>query len=435
MSALFSSRQVVHRTLTLAVMGGLSLGLHFEPAQSVFGVGFVGVALAQDATVGATVGAALKQASENLGSKKYGLASSGLRAALGTSGLSEFERFSIHRMLIAAESGDQQFAQVVQSGQLVLSSPFLKEAEKPYIRQSMIAAYFKLSKFAEAAQLAQEGLKSAPQDLGLLDLRVKAYYLGKDYRAATNAAEEYLKGSAGNKPSEDILKIYAHSASEIDSESQYISALMGLVQYYPSADYWSDLLYRKNTSGAFKAVGEIQFYRLLQATKAFKDPGEMIDAAELAIKAGFPLEAQGYLDVGVQSGLLPNKELQTVYNDKRKLIASLIQQDSAALEAKRSSKAGAKPGPAKNAKPKSAAAWMAEGYNLVLQGELDSGLQSLQTALAQSQGKPEQAVTRLNYALALHKAGKTDEAIREFTQLKGDAPEVARLWLMIFNVK
>jgi predicted Zn-dependent protease len=78
---------------------------------------------------------------------------------------------------------------------------------------------------------------------------------------------------------------------------------------------------------------------------------------------------------------------------------------------------------------------MAEGYNWVLQGRVDSGLESLQIALTQSQGKPEASLARLTYALGLHKAGKAEEAIREFKLLKSDAPDIANVWLTVFNVK
>lgn len=437
MNVLSSNRIVKNLALLTALLGGLHWGPSYEPGKMAYSLGFWGSAMAQANTpeVGPAVGAALKQASELLGAQKYGSAAAGLRAALGTAGLTEFEVFSIHRMLIGAESNNQQFAKVIQSGQVVLPSPFLKEAEKSYVRQSMIAANFKLGKFSETAQLAQDGLKSAPQDLGLLDLRLKAFYLAKDYKSAANAAEDYLKVNAGNKPSEDILKIYAHSATEIDSNKQYNAALMQLVQYYPSADYWSDLLYRKNASGTFKSVGEIHFYRLLSATQAFKDPGELIDASELAIKAGFPLEAKAYLDLGVKNGMLPTKELQKVYDDKRKLIASLIQQDAAALESKNAQKAAGKATTAKAAKPKSASALMAEGYNLVLQGEVDSGLQSLESAVSQSQGKLDAVVARLSYALGLRHAGKNQEAIAELRLLNSQAPDLAQLWLTVFNVQ
>lgn len=455
MNALCNKGILNRLTLACLLTCGLSVNYTTEPSSinapisSVLELEFFNSAKAQstksetassaptavNATVSTSVGAALKQASDNMGAQKFGPAAAGLKAALGTSGLTEFEVFSIHRLLIGAELGNQQFAQLIESGRLVMASPFLNESEKLYVRQSMITASFKLSKFAEAAQLAESGLKSNPQDLSLLDIRLKSLYLAKNFAAATQAAEDYLKASGNNKPSEDLLKIYAHSASEIDSSNHYLSALTLLVQNYPNADYWSDLLYRKNASGAFQRVGEIQFYRLLQATKSFKDPGELIDAAELAIKAGFPLEANGYLDAGVQLGLLPTKELQGVYNDKRKQIAGLIQQDAAALESKAASKASSKSPPAKTVKPKSTSALMAEGYNSVLQGQVDHGLESLQNALSQSQGKPDAAQARLSYALALHKAGKTEEAIREFKMLKSDAPEVSNLWLTVFNVK
>lgn len=433
-----TNKHVLKRlTLLVVLTAGVSLSVHREPHGLGYTFEWFRSASAQGNTpeVSAAVGAVLKQASEQLGAQKYGPAAAGLRAALGSPGLTEFEVFSIHRMLIGAESGNQQYAQLVQSGQVVMQSPFLKDAEKPHVRQSMIAAYFKLSRFSEAAQLAQEGLKSAPQDLGLLDLRLKALYLAKDFKSAASAAEDFLKANTSNKPSEDILKIYAHSASEVDSNTQYNSALMLLIQYYPSADYWSDLLYRKNASGVFKSVGEIQFYRLLMATQAFKDPGELIDASELAIKAGFPLEAKAYLDFGVKHGMLPNKDLQKVYDDKRKLIAGLIQQDTAALESKQTQKGSGKAGTGKAVKLKTVSALMAEGYNLVLQGEVDSGLQSLDSAVSQSQGKPDAVVAKLTYALGLRQAGKNQEAIGELKSLKSQAPDLAQLWLTVFNVQ
>lgn len=397
---------------------------------SALASGNVSWAQTVEPTVSAAVGAVLKTGLEQLSAQKAIEALQTFKTGLSGSGLSEFEVFALHRGMLAAAGQAGQWAQSLDSARVVMASPFAKAAEVLAAQQSTFQAYFKLNRYADAQRFAVELLKANPTDLNNLDMRLKSAYLGKDYAASVLAAQGYVQAleAKATKPSEETLKIYAHSAAEAGQKPAYRSALKLLLQYYPSVDYWSDMLYGLNEAGGFAKTGEIHFYRLLQASQSFKDPGELIDAAELAILAGFPLEAKSYLKLSAKPGLGPTAELKALFADKNRQVDKLIEQD-----AQQSAKIG-----------KAVSLSIAQSYNLVLQGQVESGLQSMQTVLGQmdEKGKTKASsgsslapasLARLNYAWALWVAGKRTQAAQEFNTLSAQ-PElkpIAELWAIV----
>ncbi|MFN4328806.1 MAG: hypothetical protein ACK4FF_08015 [Limnobacter sp.] len=365
-------------------------------------------------TVGPAVGKALKSAVEQLGGKQYSAASAGLMAALQAESLTAFERFSLNRLLVGAALGDKQYAVAVKSAREVLGSAFLNEQERGTVQQSLLAALMKQGQFQELAQACTQFLERNPADVSLLELRLKANYLGKQYTQAIQSALPLLNVLERQQatPSEEMLKLLAASASEATDWAMYQNALRKLVKHYPNAEYWSDLLYRSQADGAFKAVGDLQFYRLLRATRSYRDSGEFIDAADAAIKAGYPLEAAQFLDLGVAMGLLPHADVKDAYADRRKQVEKLL-----ALEAKQPS-----------GKAKSPLAMVANGYNEVLAGRVDAGLKSMSEGVAV--GVP--SVVRVNYAVAQAMVGQHEQARAEMARLLTDAQcgKLAELWLL-----
>lgn len=365
-------------------------------------------------TVGPAVGKALKSAVEQLGGKQYSAASAGLMAALQAESLTAFERFSLNRLLVGAALGDKQYAVAVKSAREVLGSAFLNEQERGTVQQSLLAALMKQGQFQELAQACTQFLERNPADVSLLELRLKANYLGKQYTQAIQSALPLLNVLERQQatPSEEMLKLLAASASEATDWAMYQNALRKLVKHYPNAEYWSDLLYRSQADGAFKAVGDLQFYRLLRATRSYRDSGEFIDAADAAIKAGYPLEAAQFLDLGVAMGLLPHADVKDTYADRRKQVEKLL-----ALEAKQPS-----------GKAKSPLAMVANGYNEVLAGRVDAGLKSMSEGVAV--GVP--SVVRVNYAVAQAMVGQHEQARAEMARLLTDAQcgKLAELWLL-----
>ena len=138
-----------------------------------------------------------------------------------------------------------------------MASPFAKPGELQAAQQAVFQAFFKLNRYADAQRFADDLLKSNPTDLTLLDTRLKATYLGKDYAASVLSAQAYVQalGAKASKPSEETLKIYAHSAAESGQKTAYQAALKLLLQHYPTADYWSDMLYGLNEAGGFAKIG------------------------------------------------------------------------------------------------------------------------------------------------------------------------------------
>lgn len=385
-----------------------------------------GYAAAADETVSAVVGAVLKSSSEQMSQKQYAQATATLQAGLQVKGLSEFEKFSHDRLLVGAASGSQAYSVVLDATARVLASPYLKASEKQGVLQARLNAQLNTKLFGGAASTLEQLLKDQAHNLQYLNLRSQAYYFDKQYdKSLMSAKAEWLALEAQQqKPPEDLFKLMADSAQALNNEADYLMALHALVKFYPNADYWSDLIYRSQASGAFKAAGDLHFYRLLQAASAFKDAGEYLDAAEAYIKAGFALEAERVLKLAETLNVLPNKELGTLYSDKRKQVAGLVAQDRQNVS---SAKINA------SNKPKTPEARLAVAYNQVLMGEATTGLVQINQAVLEPTLK-SRGLGLLVLAQAQREAAQPDKARETFLQLKQD-PQfalLADLWLKLF---
>lgn len=375
---------------------------------------------ANENTVSAQVGTSLKAGSEQLSAKDYPAALQTLRTGLAATGLSDFEKFSYNRLMVGAAFGAGDYAQAAASAELVLSSPFLDPAESTYLQQTLLNSALQLKDYNKAGVALTALLSKDSTNPQMMQLRTKVAYFGKEFEVARKSAKAEIDAAekAGSAPAEETLKIYADSASNLGDEKGYTEGLKYLTRYYPTADYWSDLLYRTQEQGAFKATGDLHFYRLLFAADAWKDSGEFIDAAEAFIKAGFPLEAQAALKAGKEKGMLPTPELAKLYKEKVAQVDGLVKQDLALL--KKVTIQGKDSG----------MGLVSNGYNLVLAGDSATGLGMIQEGL--SKGVKNEALARLTLGEGAWLSGNPDLSKQQFEAIQANAEMklVAELWLI-----
>lgn len=377
----------------------------------------------KEPTVSAQVGAQLKAGSEQLTGKNFSAALQVFQKGLAAGELTEFEKFSYQRLMVGAAFGAGNYVQAVSSAEHVLASQYLAAAEVPYLQQTLLNSCLKLKDFKKAYAVLNQLISKDADNLQHLGMRTKVAYSGQMFELAVMSAKTELEASrkANKTPSEDTLKILADSASNLGDESLYLEGLMELVQHYPTPDYWSDLLYRKQAQGVFKTVGDLHFYRLMSASDAWKDPGEFIDAAEAFIKAGFPREAQLVLQSGKDKGMLPNPQLNKLFQDKVRQVDTLVKQDQLSLKQ------------AVNASSSKGDGLVSNGYNLVLYGEGRTGLGMMQQGIAK--GVKNQGLANLALGEAAWLAGQKDLAKSQFDSIRLTPVEgeVATMWLLNFS--
>lgn len=390
-------------------------------------IGMLGVSqtswASKEPTVSAQVGAQLKAGSEQLAGRNFAAALQVFQKGLTTPELTEFEKFSYQRLLVGAAFGAGNFVQAVTAAEHVLTSQYLAPAEVPYLQQTVLNSCLKLKDFNKAHALLNQWISKDPDNLQHLSMRTKVAYSGQMFDKAVLAAKAEIETSRkGNKrPDEDTLKILADSASNLGDDRLYLEGLTMLVEYYPTPDYWSDLLYRKQAQGVFKTAGDLHFYRLMSASDAWKDPGEFIDAAEAFIKAGFPREAQLTLQAGKNKGMLPNTQLGKLFEDKVRQVDSLVKQDQLSLKQ------------LANVSSAKGDGLVSNGHNLVLYGDAQSGLGIMKQGIAK--GVKNEFLANLALGEAAWLAGEKDLARSQFDsiRLKTVEGEIATLWLLKFS--
>ena len=374
----------------------------------------------QELTVSTQVGAQLKAGSEQLAGKNFTAALQVFQKGLSAADLTEFEKFSYHRLMVGAAFGSTDYVQALASAELVLASQFLDASEAPYLQQTLLNSSLKLKNFNKAYTALNQWISKDPGNLQYVNMRTKVAYSGQMFDKAVLAAKAEIETSrkVNQKPGEDTLKILADSASNLEDEDLYLEGLKLLVEYYPTPDYWSDLLYRKQAQGVFKTVGDLHFYRLMAASDAWKDPGEFIDAAEAFIKAGYPREAQLTLQAGKNKGMLPSPQLGKIFDDKFRQVEALVKQDQLSLKQLANMSSAKGDGLVSN------------GHNLVLYGEHQTGLGMMQQGIAK--GVKNDFLANLALGEAAWLAGEKDLARSQFNSIKLQQVEgeVAVMWLL-----
>ena len=148
---------------------------------------------------------------------------------------------------------------------------------------------------------------------------------------------------------------------------------------------------------------------------------EVLEAAELAIQAGFPAEAKKVIDQGYADGLLGVGPSETRHKKLRDQANKGMAEDlkTRAQDEKRAevAKTGVTP--------------VNTGFNLVLHGQFEKGIALIERDIAKGGFKlPEDA--KLKLAMAYLYARQKDKAVQIFKSITASdgTAELARLWVI-----
>jgi len=158
----------------------------------------------------------------------------------------------------------------------------------------------------------------------------------------------------------------------------------------------------------------LDVYRLMRAVGILQDASDYMEMAQLAIQAGFPTEAKAILEDGFKQRILG------AGNDTERQLRLL---DLAAKQSAADQKVVAE------STALTADALINNGYNDVVNGRYDSGIELLKKGLSGGGVKrPEEA--RLHLGLAYWIAGRKAEAASVLATVQGTdgTGALARLW-------
>jgi hypothetical protein len=305
----------------------------------------------------------------------------------------------------------------------VVASPELPAEEKVGVLDSYVKLAYTAKDYARAATAIQQYKTAGGNDARTIGLYAQSLYLAGRYQEAAAEISRSIatEEQAGKRPSDTELQLLASCALKRNDMNAYRTALEKIVTYMPKPDYWLDLILRTAGQPGFSNTLDIDVYRLRKATGTMEKASDYMEAAQLALQAGFPMEAQGFVNEGYQKKLLGVGADAARQQRLKELIAKKLAEDKATLAE----------GEKAAARQATGDALIATGFNLATYGQADRGLALMQQGIAKGGLKfPDQAALHLGYVQLL--AGRKTEAAKTLANVKGrdGSASLARLWMI-----
>jgi len=335
-----------------------------------------------------------------------------------------YEDYVLNRMKLSLGSSTNNNAIAMPALEAVINSGRLSPAEQTSFIEALANMHYNAKDYPKAVEWFKRYQKESATPEKVRGSLVRAYYLSGDNANAKALLLPSIEAAekAGQTPSEEDLRLLASAAVKQKDDAAYLVALEKLVTYYPSDDFWVDVLSRgvARKPGFDNNTNAINYLRLELAAIKKLEAQEYVDLAELALRDGFPAEAKKALDAGFNAGVLSTKA-HTALRDKAN--------KGAADDAKN---IGA--GEASAAKAKTGAGLVNLGWAYATMDQADKGVGFIQQGIAKGGLKnAEEAKLRLGMAQA--RAGKNAEAIATFQTIKGGggAGDLAKYWILLMQ--
>ena len=413
---------------------------HIRPAlatiAAVLFAGLTAAANAQEAakpaeapkgdTVRAEVGKPIQAARDLIQAKKFRDALARVHEAEAVPNLTAYEKFAIDLTRGSAAQGAGDNDTAMSSFESVVASGRLPPADQLKVIGAIAELRHQAKEYAKAIQWASRYEKEGGSDPSVHQTLIQAYYLAGEYGNAARLLKEQIEAEekADRAPTEEKLQFLASCYLKMNDNAGYTSALEKLVAHYPKKSYWADLISRVQRKPGFAERLELDVLRLQLATGNLSKPNEYMEMAQLALQAGFPVEAKKILEQGYASSVLGKGADADRHNRLRDLANKQAAQDAAAIAQGESEAATAKDGDA----------LLAIGYNYVINGKAERGLALMEQGLKHGPLKhPEDG--KLHMALAYAQTGQRVKAAQLLQTVRGNdgVADLARLWLLQTN--
>src|ERR1700730_5870121 len=372
-------------------------------------------------TNSAKLGKPLKEAHDDLNAKKYADAITKLHEAEGIAGKTPYDQHLINDMLGFAYARIQNHAEAAKAWEAELDDGFTPQSEIPTRVRQLAEANYQIKNYDKAIEFGNRAIKGGFADEELKTLVGQAYYLKGDWKN-TRKFEEGLvddKIRNGQTPKTEALQLILSGCLKLSDSSCETRALEKIVTYYPKPDYWYQLLYtmRQQTSG--NDANTLQTYRLMLEVDVLKSPEDYTEAAQLALEAGSPGEAQHILEKGFAKGVFTDQRAKSKNQRLLETAKKTAATDQASL-AKIEKDADAAPTGAKN---------VGVGLAYLGYGQYDKAVDEISKGLAKG-GLRNETEARLLLGIAQLKAGHKEDATKSFHAVKGDPSleRLANLW-------
>lgn len=337
-----------------------------------------------------------------------------------------YEDYVINRMKLPMASATGNDALTITTLEAVINSGKLAPAEQTAFIQTLGNLYYNAKNYPKAIEAFKRYQKESPTPEKVRSALVRSYYLSGDYATARNELQPIIADAekAGTAPTQEDLRLLASAASEQKDKPGYLAALDKLVAYYPTDEMWNRVIALGVISKpGFKSEDNVmEVYRLKFAALSKLTPEEYFDLADMTLRAGFPTEAKNVMERGFAAGVLGTGAQAGKERQLRDKATKAAADDAKSIAA----------GEASASKSKNGAGLVNIGWAYVTMDQFDKGIGFIQQGIAKGGLKqPDEAKLRLGMAYA--KAGRKDEAIKAFQDVKasGGLSDVAKYWIVL----
>lgn len=403
----------------------LLIGLGIPIAFALPGFDPIASAIAQEAsrnTVRPEIGKPIQTALDLLKNKRGKEALARINEADAVKDKTPYEAYLVERVRgqAAAAAGDASGA--AQAFETVANSAGTPAGEKLQFLAAAAGQHYTAKNYGKAAELAARYFKDGGTDRAVRTIYVQALYLGNDY---ARAAKELLidiqtEEQAGKKPGEDQLQLLANAYLKQRDSAGYAHALEKLVAFHPKREYWLTVIHSVGSTGFSERLA-LDLARLKLATGTLRTASEYLEAAQLSLQIGFPAEAKRIVEAGYAAGLLGKGADADRHKRLKDMALKNLAEDTKTLGQDDAQITALKDG----------AALLNTGYNYVLHGRADKGLEMMEQGMRKG-GLKRIDDARLLLGHAYHLAGQSQKAIQAFKSVRGTdgAAALGRLWVI-----
>lgn len=343
----------------------------------------------------------LQAAQKALGEKQYQTALQELQKAEAVDGRTPYETYLIERMRFLAHAGLNDVPATLKALEAALATGQAEAELRPALMDQASNAAYALKDYARSVLWARRAIEAgADADLTRLRLAQALYLQGQHPQAAQALSE--LAGrqqAAGRKPGEPQLRLQASNLLKMGDEAGYARTLEDLLAVKPTPEVWADRLARLLRQPGFDEEAlALDLFRLSRRVGAFATAQADVQYASLALKVGFPAEAQAAMDAGYAAGRLGQGTDAARDNELRDRVRKALEADRAA---------GAPDGAALLARDPALA--FKAGWALYTDGKAEPGIALMRKALAAGMARPDRGQLRLATAL-VRQGGDATEA-------------------------
>jgi hypothetical protein len=355
----------------------------------------------------------LQAAERDLSKRQFAAALKEVGIANAAGNKTAYETLTIERVRAAIDASRQDYAAAAADDAALLASGGLAPSEVQTAAEGEAGSDYQAGNYAGAISTIKTYLAGDPQfETILLQSYLKTGQCGP-LAASVN--------KISRPPPEADLQMEAFCYNAAKDKAGYTGAIGMLVAYYPSPDYWAELLGGEQSNPAFADALALDFFRLkLAAGVPIQEP-EFMDMTQAALQAGLANEAASIMAQGYASNVLgsgPDADRQT-------RLKALVLKRQAAADAN---------------VPQQIAAATAAGDELTVFGigfnQVDggnaAGLDIMADAIRSGKlTRPGQA--ELELGIAYHEAKQTQNAKAMFRAVQGGdgAAELGKLWMYV----